>query len=159
MLRSTRPPNSRSATPARASRSRTCSAGARVEGAGAVEHGEIDPLEGLLNPRGRLRHVLKPGANSPLGHSKNLNGAVFDAGAQRRMQASPTHDVGLGPENLSHALLQLGQLDEAEAGVIEVEEQIDVAGGAGLAARHGAEQVQARDSKTTKFVSMTSQGR
>ena len=44
------------------------------------------------------------------------------------MDASTARHVGLHLEQIADPLLQGDQFDDAEAGVVEIEEQIDVAG-------------------------------
>lgn len=81
----------------------------------------------------------------PRGTSEHAQCLGFDPVAQHKVQAGPRYHVGLRAEDIADTILHVDQFDEAEAGVICVEEQIDVAVRSCLLAGDGAEQVEPGD--------------
>ena len=60
------------------------------------------------------------------------------------VEASAGHDVGFHAQDGGYLVLDIDEFDQAEARVVRVEKEIDIAVGGGLLAGDGAEQVELR---------------
>ncbi len=82
-------------------------------------------------------------------HSEHLHRFRFDRRSQHGVEAGARHDVDLCSENVADLIMNVDQIDQAEARVVGIEEQIDVAGRPRLIPCDRPEQVKPRDDLIT----------
>lgn len=76
-----------------------------------------------------------------LGTSEHAQNFRLDLLAQAGVEAGAGHDVGFHAKDGGYLFLDTDEFDQAEARVVRVEKEIDIAVRGGLLAGDGAEQV------------------
>jgi uncharacterized protein YbjT (DUF2867 family) len=84
-------------------------------------------------------------------HLKNPQRFAFRPATDQRVQAAARHDVGLGAEDFRREFLDRQEIEEAEAALFAIKEEIDVGIGPGLIARGRAKDIESRYAGLTQI--------